>query len=336
VRCVLDEVFGSENFVSMITYSKTSGATVVLLPGTADYVLWYAKNIEQVKYRRLYNIKRFGGDGASKYDQIEMPDGSRRALRWDEDVPTGSKVFRQDNLMSQSMGREKGEGAASWFVVHLNGRDFTPNMRSRWKTNEEGMSRLLAARRVTVTGNTLAYVRFLDDFPAYPFSNTWMDIGGIQSRADPKIYVVQTATTAIERCLLMTTDPGDLVLDPTCGSGTTAYVAEQWGRRWITCDTSRVALALARTRLMAARYPYYLLADSFEGIKKESELTGKMPPDYLTASDIRRGFVYKRVPHVTLKSIANNPDIKEGMTRAEIDAAIARHADTETLFDQPY
>ena len=135
---------------------------------------------------------------------------------------------------------------------------------------------------------------------------------------------------------LMTTDPGDLVLDPTCGSGTTAYVAEQWGRRWITIDTSRVALALARTRLMAAKYPYYLLADSPEGIQKEVELTGQEPPSYSTAKDIRKGFVYKRVPHVTLKSIANNPDIKEGMTRAEIDAAIARHAETETLYDQPY
>ncbi len=134
----------------------------------------------------------------------------------------------------------------------------------------------------------------------------------------------------------MTTDPGDLVLDPTCGSGTTAYVAEQWGRRWITCDTSRVALALARTRLMAAKYPYYLLADSPEGIKKESELTGKIPPEYKTASDIRKGFVYKRIPHITLKSIANNPNIKKGMTREQIDAAIARHAEIETLYDKPY
>ena len=152
----------------------------------------------------------------------------------------------------------------------------------------------------------------------------------------PRIYVVQTTPNVIERCLLMTTDPGDLVLDPTCGSGTTAYVAEQWGRRWITCDTSRVALALARTRLMAAKYPYYLLADSPEGIKKEAELTGKIPPEYKTENDIKKGFIYKRVPHVTLKSIANNPDIKEGMTREQIDAAIARHADSETLYDQPY
>ncbi len=154
--------------------------------------------------------------------------------------------------------------------------------------------------------------------------------------ASNPIYVVQSATRLIERCLLMTTDPGDLVLDPTCGSGTTAYVAEQWGRRWITCDTSRVALALARTRLMTVRYPYYVLADSPEGIKKEADLTGKVPPEYKTHDDIRKGFVYKRVPHVTLKSIAKNPHIKEGMTRKQIDAAIARHADTETLYDQPY
>jgi adenine-specific DNA-methyltransferase len=151
-----------------------------------------------------------------------------------------------------------------------------------------------------------------------------------------KIYVVQTNPTVIERCLLMTTDPGDLMLDPTCGSGTTAYVAEQWGRRWITIDTSRVALTLARTRLMAARFPYYLLADSPEGRRKESELTGVPPGDAPTEGDIRKGFVYKRVPHVTLKSTANNRDIKEGMTRDEIDAAIRRHAETEVLYDQPY
>ena len=162
--------------------------------------------------------------------------------------------------------------------------------------------------------------------------NCWTD----QPGATVQLYVVQTALKFIQRCLLMTTDPGDLVLDPTCGSGSTAYVAEHWGRRWITCDTSRVALALARTRLMTARYPYYLLADSPEGIKKETELTGKTPPEYETHDDIRKGFVYKHVAHITLKSIANNPDIKEGMTRKEIDAAIARHADTETLYDQPY
>jgi adenine-specific DNA-methyltransferase len=345
VRTVLDEVFGSENFVSLVTYSKTSGATVTLLPGTADYVLWYAKNVSRVKYRRLFLEKALGGEGASKYDQVELPSGIRRSLTGDErrTLPDGWRVYRLDNLTSQSMGRDKGEGAASWFPVHLDGQVFRPTERSRWKTNEHGMANLLLAHRVEVTGNTLAYVRFINDFPAYPISNVWMDIGGIQSRTDPKIYVVQTATTAVERCVLMTTDPGDLVVDPTCGSGTTAYVAEQWGRRWITIDTSRVALALARTRLMAARFPYYLLADSPEGAGKEAEVTGNTEGMAAAASrprhdnpDVRQGFVYKRVPHVTLKSIANNPDIHEGMPREEIDAAIARHAETELLYDKPY
>ncbi|MEO7273198.1 MAG: DNA methyltransferase [Vicinamibacterales bacterium] len=197
------------------------------------------------------------------------------------------------------------------------------------------MLQLDTAGRLTPTGKTLGYIRFIDDFPVYPVVNYWPDTG-TGSFTDEKVYVVQTGTKTIERCLLMTSDPGDLVLDPTCGSGTTAYVAEQWGRRWITIDTSRVALALARTRLMAAKFPYYLLADSIEGVRKEAEVTGKVPPDSKTTGDIRRGFVYKRVPHVTLKSIANSPDITGGMSREAIDAAIARHAETETLYDKPY
>jgi adenine-specific DNA-methyltransferase len=194
------------------------------------------------------------------------------------------------------------------------------------------MSRLALAKRLNLDAKRVSGIVLWDDWPYESRSNLWDDTGAQQDL----IYVVQTSTRIIERCLLMTTDPGDLVLDPTCGSGTTAYVAEQWGRRWITCDTSRVALALARTRLMSAKYPYYLLADSPEGVKKESELTNKMAAEYVTEGDIKKGFVYKRVPHVTLKSIANNPDIEEGMTRQEIDAAIARHAETELLFDQPY
>ena len=197
------------------------------------------------------------------------------------------------------------------------------------------MDRLAKLGRLRKAGKGIATVLLAEDNPSTELDNVWLDTG-TGSFTEDQIYVVQTATKAIERCLLMTTDPGDLVFDPTCGSGTTAYVAEQWGRRWITCDTSRVALALARTRLMTARYPYYLLADSSEGIKKEADLTGKVPPEYKTHDDIRKGFVYKRVPHVTLKSIANNPDIKEGMTREQIDAAIARYANTETLYDQPY
>jgi adenine-specific DNA-methyltransferase len=156
-------------------------------------------------------------------------------------------------------------------------------------------------------------------------------------RGNGKEYVVQTSNKVVERCLLMITDPGDLVLDPTCGSGTTAYVAEQWGRRWVTIDTSRVALALARTRLVSARFPYYLLADSPGGRKKEAEVLGvPAASDAPCGHDVRRGFAYRRVPHVTLKSIANNPDIKEGMTREQIDTAIRKHAETEVLYDQPY
>ena len=201
--------------------------------------------------------------------------------------------------------------------------------------NPEGLNKLAIAGRLGWLGNTLRVIRYLNDFSEFPINQSWLDTG-VSGFASKKIYVVETNTDVIARCLLMTTDAGDLVLDPTCGSGTTAYVAEQWGRRWITCDTSRVALALARTRLMGAKYPYFLLADSPEGVRKEAEVTGKIPPEYKTDGDIRKGFVYKRVPHVTLKSIANNPEIKEGISRAEIDAAISRHADTEMLFDKPY
>jgi len=247
------------------------------------------------------------------------------------------------------------------------------------------MARIEHARRLVISGNTLFYRRYLQDFPVYPLTNIWTDTS---SSFGERMYVVQTTTKVIERCLLMTTDPGDLVLDPTCGSGTTAYVAEQWGRRWITIDTSRVALALARMRLMGAKYPYYLLTDSPEGLKKEAEITGQIPPDYPTKNDIKKGFVYKRVPHITLKSIANNeeidtiyarwmekmepvraklnaalgktweeweiprepesgwPDEAKALLREwwklrlnrqrEIDDSIARHADTELLYDQPY
>ncbi len=226
--------------------------------------------------------------------------------------------------------------ASGTFEYDYEGGKYFPRG-GHWKTNREGLARLRTAGRFIVQGVTLRYVRYFDDFPVTPINNLWADTMA-RGWGNEKVYVVQTATRVIERCLLMTTDPGDLALDPTCGSGTTAYVAEQWGRRWITIDTSRVALALTRSRLMAAKYPYYLLADSEAGIRKEAQVSGQVPPAPLpaTGNDIRRGFVYERVPHVTLKSIAQNPDIREGMSRAEIDAAIARHADSETLFDRPY
>ena len=338
VRCVMDKVFGGEKFCSIIMYAKTTTTTGKLLPGTVDFVLWYAKDVRHVKFFTLFSEKEIGGAGSSKYDQVEQADGRRRPMTAAEktdvrELPSGSRPFRFDNLTSPRIR----EARTGYYGVSYKGREYLPQQ-GEWKTHREGMGRLLAASRVQASANSLNYIRFIDDFPAFGVSNNWSDISGaIQSRSDPKIYVVQTSTTAIQRCLLMTTEPGDLVLDPTCGSGTTAYVAEQWGRRWITIDTSRVALALARTRLMAARFPYFLLADSPAGRKKEAEFLGVVSPDAAPCgNDIRRGFVYKRVPHVTLKSIANNPDIKEGMTREEIDAAIRKHAETEILYDQPY
>ena len=332
VRSVLDEVFGSENFVVEIAFVKTSSSSSDELPAVHDILLWYATSRDAYKFRPLYRPKQQGGEGASGYTRVMLANGEIQSAGEfvTEDgleLPEGAEFVAFDNVTSQNPG--------SRFDVILRDRVFRPEP-GWWKTDPERMARLLTAGRIESTANKLAYVRKLSDFEAFPLSNVWMDTLGQNQFGGKKIYAVQTALTVVQRCLLMTTDPGDLVLDPTCGSGTTAYVAEQWGRRWITIDTSRVALALARTRLMAARYPYYLLADSPEGVKKEAEVTGLTPPAYQTHNDIRKGFVYKRVPHVTLKSIANNPDIKEGMSREEIDAAIARHADTETLYDQPY
>jgi adenine-specific DNA-methyltransferase len=331
VRSVLDEVFGSANFVSQITFRKTSSATAEALAGVADYLLWYARSREDLKYRRPWISAP--AEDRTGYRWLRLPDGDYRGMSAAEAsgqdaVPPGARIYKPDNLTSQ---RPPGD-----FPVTIDGRSYRPG-RSYWKTGEAGMARLLAARRIHVARDSIQYVRFADDFAYVAPTNIWNDTGTGNFTED-KTYVVQTAAKVIDRCVLMTTDPGDLVLDPTCGSGTTAYVAEHWGRRWITIDTSRVALALARSRLMAAKYPYYLLADSEAGIRKEAEVSGHARSLTMErpTNDVRRGFVYERVPHVTLKSIAQNPDIREGMTRAEIDTAIARHADTETLFDRPY
>ncbi len=329
VRSVLDEVFGAENFISQITVVKTTGATAAYLPGTLDYILWYARTLEALKYRSVYKRKTPGEAGAGQYTWVERSDGVRRQVPAGYEPESGERWFAHGDMRSQTVR----QAATTVFPVELGGRSFLPGT-GGWKTNPDGISRLRAAGRLMALGQTLRYVRYLDDFPAYPVTNLWTDTG-TSGFADPRIYVVQTQTLVAERCMLMATDPGDLVLDPTCGSGTTAYVAEQWGRRWITIDTSRVALALARTRIMSARYPYYLMADTPEGQRKEAELSGQ-PAIGGTGGDIRRGFVYERVPHVTLKSIAQNPDIRDGMTREEIDAAIARHAETELLYDRPY
>jgi adenine-specific DNA-methyltransferase len=325
VRSLLDETFGSSNFVSQIAFAKTTGFSGDYLSSIYDILLWYAKDRQRLKYRALYKEKTAGDEGASKY----RPVATIAAL--------SDSVFLPDRLAVSDQLTSQGESLASEQDFQFAGRTWRPPAGLHWKTTVEGLHSLAVAGRIMIEGNSLRNVRFLDDFSVFPLSNVWLDIGGIQSRTDPKIYIVQTAAEAIKRCILMTTDPGDLVLDPTCGSGTTAYVAEQWGRRWITIDTSSVALALARQRLMAAKLPYYVLADSTEGARMLAGQSGNVALTQApTMGDIRKGFVYKTVPHVTLKSIANNPDIREGMTHEDIDAAIARYADQEVLYDQPH
>ena len=303
IRELMDEVFGRNNLVSTISFSKTTGFSGRYLSSVTDYLVWYARDHSQLKYRQLTSEKLAGEEGGTKYREIQ----NISALKNSNFEPT--RRARLDQLTSQ------GESANSEQKFVYENKEWLPPQGLHWKTTIEGMHKLTLAGRIAIEGRSLAYVRFLDDFPVYPINNVWDDIGGIQSRTDPKRYVVQTANEAVKRCILMTTDPGDLVFDPTCGSGTTAYVAEQWGRRWITCDTSRVAVTLAKQRLMTAVFDYYELAHPEEGVGS--------------------GFNYRTVPHVTLGSIANNPDIREGMGQAEIDAAIARHAPQETLYDQP-
>lgn len=337
VRCIMDEVFGSENFVSQVAFKTTSGAGsfaggTSVLAAINNYVLWYSRSIDSVKYRQLYLNKGIGDAGAGQYTWVELDDGVRRRASAEElqSGDSSMRILRPAPFTSQTTR----VGQTTVFPVELDGKTYTPS-KGGWKTNKAGVEKLLNARRLLGIGKTLTYVRYLDDFPAFPVNNFWPDTVS-SGFSDPKIYVVQTNTKVIERCLLMCTDPGDLVLDPTCGSGTTAFVAEQWGRRWITMDTSRVALALARQRLMGAKFPYYLIADSEAGRAKEVAISGKYTAPGPITGDIRHGFVYERVQHITLKSIANNPDIREGMSRAEIDAAIKRHADFEQLYDKPY
>ena len=313
IRALMDEVFGSENFVAQIIFSKTASATSEYLAGTYDVLVLYAKSRQSLKYRQPLTKKEMGGAGGGAYRKLRLADLSERAVTRDEisstaALPKGARVFRIDNLTSQSVGRDKGEGAASWFPVSFQGRQIRPSEKVRWKTNEQGMARLRSAGRLAATAGGLYYVRYFDDFAAFPEDNVWSDTG-IAGFASDKRYVVETSEKVVQRCILMCTDPGDLVLDPTCGSGTTAYVAEQWARRWITIDTSRVALALARARIMGARYPYYLLADSPEGKVKEAELSHSVPSQQPTQGAVRHGFVYERVPHITLKSIASDADV---------------------------
>ncbi|WP_417384110.1 site-specific DNA-methyltransferase [Gimesia sp.] len=376
VRVLLDEVFGENNFVSMISYAKTTGFSGNYLSSISDYILWSAKKIDSLKYRPLFSEKKAGDEGASKYRKLQ----SITAL---ENSPLDmSRLGVSDQLTSQGASSNSEQRFKFQF------KEWTPPAGLHWKTTVQGLDKLAKAGRIMKEGKSIRYLRLLDDFAINPKSNLWTDIGGVQSRSDPKVYVVQTASEAIKRCLLMTTDPGDLILDPTCGSGTSAYVSEQWGRRWITIDTSRVSLALARARIMGARYPYYLLTDSKDGQLKEAEVSRTEPVKAPTYENIRQGFVYERVPHITLKSIANNAEIdviwekfqtkleplREKLNKAvkqkweeweipreaedgwskeakklhadwwkqriarqqEIDASISAKADYEYLYDKPY
>ena len=292
VREIMDEVFGSANFISLITFVKTSGFASQYIDSISDYLIWYGKDAKQTKYRQIYREKIVANDGNYKF--LELNDGTRRKMTKEEledtsMLPAGSKIYRLSDITSQGAAKEKQP-------FEFEGKTYYPGAGGHWKAQyPEGMTRLAKERRIQVAGNNLAYVRFANDFPAIPISNNWTDTN--LGYGTDKIYVVQTLNTVIQRCILMTTDPGDIVLDPTCGSGTSAFVAEQWGRRWITLDTSRVALALARTRLMTARYPWYKLKED---------------------NNLRSGFEYRTVPHVTLKSLANDEE-----------------SDQEVLYDQP-
>ncbi len=330
IRAMLDEVFGQENFCSLIDFKKTAGLASDFLATSKDYIVWYARDRGSAKFRRLFLSKEPGQEGATQFTWIEDPYGLERRSFYDTDhekLSAGWQLISHDNLTST------GFATTTNYPLECAGRTIVlKQANQRWKTTKDGMERLKAASRVMLVGNTPRYIRKLADFPVFPITDVWSDTG-VSGFADPRVYVVQTSPKVVERCVLMTTDPGDLVLDPTCGSGTTATVAEQWGRRWITIDTSRVALALARARIMGARYPYFYLADSREGGLREAELTGKPPANDPTHSDIRQGFVYERAPHITLKSIANNAEIdviwdefqaKLEPLRQELNAALGK------------
>jgi len=297
-RTILDEVFTDSNFVSMITIVKTSGQSASRLPGSADYVLWYAKDINKVKYRPALKQKTLEGSDGVNYRYARDPSGDALRLASGEQANTA-------NACRLIIFTKPGPG--SKYDFNFRNRVYTSGQRW-WGTTKESMIRIGKAGRIFPSGGSISFLRPWNDFSAATLDNVWTDTG-TGGFLEEKIYVVQTLQKVIQRCILMATDPGDLVLDPTCGSGTTAYVAEQWGRRWITIDTSRVALALARARIMGARYPYYLLADSKEGQIKEAEVTRTVASTKLVLNNIRMGFVYERVPHITLKSIANNAEI---------------------------
>jgi adenine-specific DNA-methyltransferase len=322
VRALMDEVFGEDNFVSSIDVVTTTSATAKYIAGISDKVVWFTKSYEKLKYRQIWVEKSKVIQG---YDFVRDKAGKITPKSAGEN----GDLMSLDNLTSQS------GGSTTRVVTAFEGNSFSPTS-GGWKSSPIGMKRLRSAGRHGLKGRTLRYARLFEDFPVIPLNNLWSDISSGGFVSSSKVYVVQTNESVVQRCLLMTTDPGDLVLDPTCGSGTTAHVAEQWGRRWITIDTSRVALALARARIMGAKYPWYLLSDSDEGVKKTAEVTREAPSTHATHNDIRHGFVYERVPHITLKSIANNTEIDVIWdklqpavedARAALNAALQGHAE---------
>jgi adenine-specific DNA-methyltransferase len=326
VRAVMDEVFGEENLVSEIIVDKTSAQPTDYVSSTCDFVLMYAKSKVNLKYREVLRAKGADESIQREYRRYRDERGVTRVLDSEESVGWEKmsrevRLYRQDNIVSQ---RPPGD-----FPVQFQGREFRP-ITGYWKTGTVGMERLVRAGRIELRGKMLSYVRYFDDYPVARRSNYWGDTK-FSSRSEEKLYVVQTSERVIERCILMATDPGDLVLDPTCGSGTTAMVAEQWGRRWITIDTSRVALALARARVMGARYPFYLLSDSRDGQIKESEITRTAQSSHPTHNSIRHGFVYERVPHIMLKSIANNAEIDIIWEKTQQVLGPLRHALNKAL-----
>ncbi len=303
VRALLDDVFGDENFCSLIEFQKSAGQASELLPSVSDYIVWYAKKKPAIKYRKLYQLKSPTTRGGSGYKNVEDVSGLRRPLK-DYELLDSEAI--EGRIFSYAPLTSSGFRNTLTVDFEFQGKEYHPGPSYYWKVRPELLERVGKANRFYKTKNGLYYVRYLDDFPVIELTDSWRDTSpGFQSQ----IYVVQTLPTVVERCVQMTTDPGDLVLDPTCGSGTLAYVAEQWGRRWITIDTSRVALALARARIMGAKYPYYLLSDSRDGQKKEAELSRTAPSEAPVFGHIRHGFVQKRVPHIMLSSIANNTEI---------------------------
>jgi adenine-specific DNA-methyltransferase len=303
VRAVLDEVFSEDNFISEIIVVKSSGLGANTLPRQNDFILMYAKSAVALKYRQLFKPKSLDGEGAGAYQSAKRVDGIIRRLTKEEieapeTIPPDFTALRFGDLTKPGPGAK--------YEIEFQGNSYSSKTRW-WGMPKEALLRAVRADRISGSASTLSYQRLLSDWSAFPLTNIWADTG--TGSGLNKVYVVQTDEKIVQRCVLMVTDPGDLVLDPTCGSGTTAAVAEQWGRRWITVDTSRVALALARSRVMGAKYPFYLLADSRDGQIKEAEVTRSMPSNQATHGNLRHGFVYERVPHITLKSIANNTEI---------------------------